>query len=67
MNLKNILRNNLIRIIYGKPFTREFSVDSNVPACMDTKFPQTFPDSKFPDTARSREDLLSGSSLRVLV
>jgi organic hydroperoxide reductase OsmC/OhrA len=26
----------------------------------DTKFPQTFPDSKFQDTAQNREDLLIG-------
>ena len=30
IHLKNILRNNSIQIIYGKPFTREFSPDSNV-------------------------------------
>ena len=30
INLKNIHRNKLIQILYGKPFTREFSPDSNV-------------------------------------
>ena len=30
IHLKNIHRNKLIQILYGKPFTREFSPDSNV-------------------------------------
>ena len=30
INLKNIHRNKLIQILYGKPFTRVFSLDSNV-------------------------------------
>jgi hypothetical protein len=62
INLENIHRNKLIQIIYGKPFIREFSPDSNASAGM--KFPQTFPDSKFPDMARNRENLLSDSSYK---
>ena len=44
INLKNIHWNKLIQILYGKPFTRE--VSHEIQMFPDTKFPQTFPDSK---------------------
>jgi hypothetical protein len=50
INLKNIHRDKLVQILYGKPFAREFS--PGIQMFPDTKFPQTFLDSKFADTAR---------------
>jgi hypothetical protein len=54
INLKNIHRNKLIQILYGKAvYTRVFSGFKCFP---DTKFPQTFPDSKFSDPTRTENE-----------
>ena len=53
IHLKNIHRNKLIQILYGKPFTREFSPDSNVSGYKVSTF---FPDSRFWDTSYNRDD-----------
>ena len=60
INLKNIHRDKLVQILYGKPFTREFSL--GIQMFPDTKFPQTFPYSKIPDTARKGAVTLSNLS-----
>jgi hypothetical protein len=62
IHLKNIHRNKLIQILYGKPFTREFSPDSNVSGYKVSTF---FPGFKVFDTSYNRDDFPPDSSLYV--
>jgi hypothetical protein len=63
IHLKNIHRNKLIQILYGKPFTREFSPDSNVSGYKVSTF---FPGFKvFGYVLYNRDDFPPDSSLYV--
>ena len=64
INLKNIQQNKLIHILY-RIESRLHENFLRIQMFPDTKFPQTFADSTFPDTARNPDDLLSESLLRV--